>query len=232
MSSFKRIVPGFSVQAYQNNSVTSGPPKMKKKKKLLGTIKNPFSMLYGVPGFPFSTGNAGCVRWFIPLSSIDYNVYLPLLFHGIRESTYPYDNCAALALRDILDEPNCGSHVLEALPKIILPIRKALDTERWIVIIRTFMALQKIVTCDSRIGEALIPFFRYILPPFNRYLFINVEVLDDLNRKNVIVNVMDICRKTLNLLEIKGGLFAYTNIKNIIPTYEKTITLSKSCQAQ
>ncbi|XP_050431126.1 parkin coregulated gene protein homolog [Adelges cooleyi] len=215
-----RKVPGFCVQAYQKNTVTAGPPKTKKKPVGSTAVRTEFSILYGSPGFPLAVGSAGRVRWLIPVASVDYNVYLPLLFLGLREPAHPYGTCAALALRDMLDEPDCGCRVLEALPKIVFPIRQALDTGHWPIVVRTLKSLQKCATSDQMVGKALVPYYRQLLPPINKYLSIDEEVSDGLEA-NSRVNVMDLCAETLAVLERTGGSCAYINMKYVIPTYER-----------
>ena len=78
------------------------------------------------------------------------------------------------------------------------------------------------------IGEALVPYYRQILPIFNmfknkrRILLHNPVNLGDKidygQRKNE--NLSDLIQETLEVLEKHGGEDAYINIKYMIPTYE------------
>ena len=83
------------------------------------------------------------------------------------------------------------------------------------------------------IGEALVPYYRQILPMFNlfkekhckksrfvsRLIFlVNIgDKIDYAQRKNE--NLGDLIQETLEVFERHGGEDAYINIKYMIPTY-------------
>lgn len=72
------------------------------------------------------------------------------------------------------------------------------------------------------VGEALVPYYRQILPVFNIFKHKNVNVGDTIvysQRKRM--NIGDLIQETLELLEAHGGEDAFINIKYMIPTYER-----------
>lgn len=88
--------------------------------------------------------------------------------------------------------------------------------------------IQKLVLSSEMIGEALVPYYRQILPIFNMFknkrcknfvIVVNLgDKIDYGQRKNE--NLSDLIQETLEILEKHGGEDAYINIKYMIPTYE------------
>lgn len=74
------------------------------------------------------------------------------------------------------------------------------------------------------IGEALVPYYRQILPIFNIFRNCNKNIGDKIEydqRKRL--NLGDLIVETLELLEQTGGEDAFINIKYMIPTYESCV---------
>lgn len=74
------------------------------------------------------------------------------------------------------------------------------------------------------IGQALVPYYRQILPVLNIFVGHNRNLGDKIDyaqRKNNVPG--DLIQETLNLLEIHGGEDAFINIKYLIPTYESCV---------
>lgn len=71
-------------------------------------------------------------------------------------------------------------------------------------------------------GEALVPYFRQILPMFNLFRDININIGDkiDYDRHG---HIGDLVNETLQLLEKCGGPDAFINIKYMVPTYESCV---------
>jgi len=82
----------------------------------------------------------------------------------------------------------------------------ALNTRDPEVITITLKILQKLVTCASYVGEALVPYYRQILPIFNIYRQSNENLGDSIaysQRKKL--NLGDLIQETLELFEQTGG---------------------------
>jgi len=74
------------------------------------------------------------------------------------------------------------------------------------------------------IGEALVPYYRQILPIFNIYKNNNLNIGDKIDysqRKKLTLG--DMIQETLELFEQTGGEDAFINIKYMIPTYESCV---------
>ena len=84
--------------------------------------------------------------------------------------------------------------------------------------------LQRLVVSAELVGEALVPYYRQILPVLNLYKDINLNLGDRIEysqRKHL--NIGDLIHETLQLLERHGGEDAFINIKYMIPTYESCV---------
>ena len=153
---------------------------------------------------------------------MDYHHYLPIFFEGIREKIDPYRFLAVQGVFDMLDKG--GAKVLPVIPQLIIPIKTALNTMDIEIIAITLKILQALVTCSDTIGEALVPYYRQILPMMNMFKQVNNNLGDKIDysqRKGA--NIGDLIQQTLELFETHGGEDAFINIKYMIPCYESCV---------
>lgn len=100
----------------------------------------------------------------------------------------------------------------------------ALNTRDPDIIAVMLKVIQKLVLSGEMIGEALVPYYRQILPIFNIFRNSNKNIGDKIEydqRKRL--NLGDLISETLELLEQTGGEDAFINIKYMIPTYESCV---------
>ena len=100
----------------------------------------------------------------------------------------------------------------------------ALNTRDAEIISITLKILMALVTCSDTIGEALVPYYRQILPVMNLFKIKNSNLGDGIDysqRKGQ--NIGDLIQQTLEMFEIHGGEDAFINIKYMIPTYESCV---------
>ena len=117
-----------------------------------------------------------------------------------------------------------GAKVLPVIPQLIIPIKTALNTRDGEIIAIALKILQGLVTCSDTIGEALVPYYRQILPVLNLFKIRNQNLGDKIDysqRKGL--NLGDLIQQTLEMFEIHGGEDAFINIKYMIPTYESCV---------
>jgi len=117
-----------------------------------------------------------------------------------------------------------GSKILPVIPQLIIPLKTALNTRDADIIQITLKVIQKLVLSGEMIGEALVPYYRQLLPIFNLYKINNKNIGDKIEynqRKKL--NLGDLVQETLELLEQTGGEDAFINIKYMIPTYESVV---------
>lgn len=169
-----------------------------------------------------SHGTGNKIAWKVPVEQLDYHHYLPIFFDGIREKHDPYRFLAIQGVHDMLEHG--GNKVLPVIPQLIIPIKTALNTRDPDIISVVLKVIQKLVTCADMIGEALVPYYRQILPIFNIFKQKNVnsgDKIDYSQRKRQ--NIGELIQETLELLETTGGEDAFINIKYMIPTYESCV---------
>ncbi|CAH1405456.1 unnamed protein product [Nezara viridula] len=158
----------------------------------------------------------------VNINEIDYAYHLPLFFNGLCEVEYPYSYFAQEGIKDLL--LNGKKRVLPVLPQLILPIKNALNTKNRTIIAATLKILQVLVSNSETIGEALVPYYRQILPPLNLYKSLNVNIGADIDySQQKRENIGELVQETLEMLETYGGKDAFINIKYMIPTYESCI---------
>jgi hypothetical protein len=167
-------------------------------------------------------GTSNLISWKVDIEKPDYHHYLPIFFDGLREKEDPYRFWAVQGTYDMLEKG--GSKILPVVPQLIIPIKTALNTRDLEVMSTTLKVLQNLVLSGEMIGEALVPYYRQILPTFNIFKSKKLNTgheIDYSQRKRN--NVGDLIDETLEIFEIHGGEDAFINIKYMIPTYESCV---------
>jgi len=167
------------------------------------------------------------IEWKVEPERLDYVYHLPIFFDGLLEKQGPYNFLAYSGLQDMLNaargkEP---SLIAPAVPTLIVPLKRALNTRDNDIMCRCLNMIQLLVRVDNRVGELLVPYYRQLLPVFNLYRSNNKNLGDRIEysqRKRE--NMGDLIQETLELLEKNGGEDAFINIKYMIPTYESCVT--------
>lgn len=161
----------------------------------------------------------GKIAWKVEIDKLDYHHYLPIFFDGLREKEDPYRFLAVQGTHDMLDKG--GSKILPVVPQLIIPIKTALNTRDPEVIATSLKVLQALVLSAEMVGEALVPYYRQILPVFNIFRGKNLNIGDSIDysqRKRMCLG--ELISETLEIFEMHGGDDAFINIKYMIPTYE------------
>merc|ERR1712032_1718503 len=103
-------------------------------------------------------------------------------------------------------------------------MKTALNTRDPEIIATMLKVIQRTVLSGEMIGEALVPYYRQILPVFNIFKNKNQnmgDAIDYSQRKRM--NLGDLIEETLQVFEIHGGEDAFINIKYMIPVYESCV---------
>ncbi|RHW69970.1 parkin coregulated protein B [Trypanosoma brucei equiperdum] len=167
-------------------------------------------------------GASRTLSWRLNVSSLDYHHFLPIFFDGLRELEEPFIFVALQGCYDLLERG--GDKILPTIPQLIVPIKTALNTRHPTVIINVLKVLQKLVESADFVGQALVPYYRQILPVFNLYKNRNKNIGDRIDYSQTKrQNISDLVNETLHLLEQYGGEDAYINIKYMVPTYESCL---------
>jgi hypothetical protein len=166
------------------------------------------------------TGNE--IHWKVDPEKLDYHHYLPIFFDGIREKEEPYRFLAVEGSFNLLEHG--GQKIVNCIPQLIIPVKTALNTRDPEIICTMLKIIQQLVMSNNKVGEALVPYYRQILPIFNLFKTKNNHLGDsiDYGQKNRIC-IGDLIEETLQLLEQEGGEDAFINIKYMIPTYESSV---------
>ena len=165
------------------------------------------------------------IAWKVAIEKLDFHHYLPIFFDGLREIEMPY---AFLSEQGVYDMMQVGSSkVVPVIPQLIIPIKTALNTRDRSVIAKVLKVLQALVKCDHEqnlVGQALVPYYRQILPVLNIFIRKNDnlgDVIDYGQQKRG--NLGGLIMETLEAFEIHGGQDAFINIKYFVPVYESVI---------
>lgn len=162
------------------------------------------------------------IAWKVEIEKLDYHHYLPLFFDGLKEVKHPYEFFARQGSHDLLEHG--GSKILPVVPQLIVPLRDALDTRNVQILCTTLKIMQHLVLSCEMVGEALVPYYRQLLPILNIFKPKNLNCGDKIDysqQKNE--NVGDLINDTLEVFERYGGGDAFINIKYMIPTYESCL---------
>jgi len=162
------------------------------------------------------------IAWKVDIEKLDYHHYLPIFFDGLREKEDPYRFLAVEGAHNMLDKG--GSKILPVVPQLIIPIKTALNTRDREIISTILKVLQKLVLSGEMIGEAIVPYYRQILPVFNLFKASSKNLGDKIDYgQRLRQNLGELIDETLEIFEIHGGEDAFINIKYMIPTYESCV---------
>jgi len=164
----------------------------------------------------------GKIAWKVDIEKLDYHHYLPIFFDGLREKEDPYRFLAVQGVYDLLDKGN--AKILPVVPQLIIPIKTALNTRDHEIMCTVLKVLQALVLSGEMVGEALVPYYRQILPVFNLFRSCTKSLGDQMDygqRKRL--NLGELISETLEIFELHGGEDAFINIKYMIPTYESCV---------
>lgn len=221
----KTKTPPFSIQSYYRKDIRVDPPRKTGIFQPKSSIKSKFSYFYERGDFPIAVEHEAQynkIAWKVEIEKLDFHHYLPHFFDGLCDTRHPYKFLARQGVHDMLTHG--GHKVLPVVPQLILPIKRALQTKLPDVICSTLRLLQILVLCNELIGEALVPYYRQILPVFNLYKNKNKNLGDGIEYDQWKgENMGDMINFTLELFERYGGPDAFINIKYMIPTYESCI---------
>lgn len=169
------------------------------------------------------------LAWKVEIQKLDFHHYLPIFFDGLREEEQPYAFVAEQGVMDMLE--SAPHKVLPVVPQLIIPIKTALNTREKAVIVKVLKIVQALVNCDiavsggaGLVGQALVPYYRQILPILNIFINQNENLGDGIDygqRKRG--NLGDLIIQTLEQLEIHGGEDSFINIKYLVPTYQSVV---------
>ena len=200
-------------------------PKSGARKERKAVKKSEFKRFYDRGDLPIQVAFEGATRkvqWKVHFDQLDYHHYLPIFFDGIREQKEPYKFLARQGTYDLLTKGE--NRILSVIPQLIIPIKTALNTRNGEIVCEMLKVLQKLVVSADLIGEALVPYYRQILPVFNLLKNSNKNIGDQIDYgQQKKANIGDLIEETLELFEIHGGDDAFINIKYMIPTYESKV---------
>jgi hypothetical protein len=127
-----------------------------------------FRRFYERGDLPISIEHSGAgnrIQWKVDIEKLDYHHYLPIFFDGLREREEPYRFLAIQGTFDMLDHG--GPKILPVIPQLIIPLKTALNTRDPGILVVVLKVMQQLVVSGEMIGEALVPYYRQILPVLN-----------------------------------------------------------------
>jgi len=205
--------------------IPAGPPVCGAFKERANPPNTEFRRFYERGDLPIQVEHRGVhnrIGWKVDIEKLDYHHYLPIFFDGLREKEEPYRFLAVQGVFDMLE--NGGSKILPVIPQLIIPIKTALNTRDPSIICTVLKVLQQMVVSGEMIGEALVPYYRQILPIFNLFKSKNNNLGDGIDYSQQKRKTLgDLIVETLEMFEIHGGEDAFINIKYMIPTYESCV---------
>ncbi|XP_076445207.1 parkin coregulated gene protein-like isoform X2 [Babylonia areolata] len=216
------MIKGQCKQSEQFKGKVDGPPSAGAF-QMRSSPPTSFRKFYERGDFPIALehdtkGNK--IAWKVEIEKLDYHHYLPLFFDGLCETEHPWEFFARQGVHDMLEHG--GSKILPVIPQLIIPIKNALskrDAKRCMCTV--LKILQHLVVSADMVGEALVPYYRQILPVLNIFKNKNLNLGDGIDySQQKRENVGDLIQETLEVFERHGGDDAFINIKYMIPTYE------------
>ncbi|KAF4653438.1 hypothetical protein FOZ61_008985 [Perkinsus olseni] len=191
-------------------------------RKVTGGIDTGFRAFYGRSDMPFKMKHDGrkTLQWKVPPDTVDYSVVLPIFIDGIREVQPLFEFVAYEGAQELI-KMGGDDRLLPILSKLILPLKRALNSKDPKAMRKALHLIQVMVKSGEQIGEALVPYYRQLLPIFN--IFKGQRNMGDEMDFGSKRNLGAMIEDTLTVLETHGGEDAFINIKYMIPTYESRV---------
>ena len=228
-----------------SSSTRKPPPKEMPPPPVSGVFKKKparptlFRKFYARGDLPCCIKHAGGdklnkIVWKTNVYALDYHKLLPILFLGLQEKMQPYKTFALRGVGDFLDANKVevmengpeADKILTSIPFLIMPLKNALNTKDPDVILVALNAIQMLIKSDmtGMVGEALVPYYRQLLPVFNQFKNAYRNTLDGIDyAQNSRPDLGEVIQDTLELLEVNGGPNAFINIKYMVPTYQSVV---------
>ena len=155
----------------------------------------------------------------VDVKHLDYMYYLPIFFDGLKERREPYSYLALHGTLYLLKHG--GNKILPCVRDIVLPFKAALDSCDADSIAACMQIFQALVVSSDYVGEALVPYFKMLLPTCNKYCESRrVVVIDAAGKKQPLGELI---YDTLTLMERHCGPDAFINIKYMVPMFMKPV---------
>ena len=163
------------------------------------------------------------LQWLQDKEKLDYHHYLPIFFDGLREQEEPYRFLSVQGVFDLLNATKGTNKIVPVIPQLIIPLKTALNTKDKNVVRLILKVIQAMIRTGPLVGEALVPYYRQLVPTMALYRTHNENIGDKISYGQRSGRCMgDLVEETLMLMEETGGSDAFINIKYMIPTYEST----------
>jgi hypothetical protein len=181
-----------------------------------------FRVLYERGDIPVCVEHGGSLslKWRVDPASLDVVALLPIFLDGIRETEDPYRFLAVRGAQELLAV--AGERALAALPELVQPLRRALVTRDRAVVATASLLLQALVHGVPGAGEALVPYYRQLLPTLRLFARGAPHAGDGHAYGQRFLgprNLTQIVDDTLALLHRSGGPHALANIVYLVPTF-------------
>lgn len=166
----------------KTSSLLKPKEKPKPPKPISGAFKrrkitpSEFRRFYDRGDLPIAIDHKGTgneIQWKVEIEKLDYHHYLPIFFDGLREKVDPYRFLAVEGTLNLLERG--GSKIVNCIPQLIIPIKEALNTRDPEIVCTVLKVLQSLVVSNELVGEALVPYYRQILPVINLFKTKNIN---------------------------------------------------------
>lgn len=114
------------------------------------------------------------VCWLKRIEELDYYHILPLFIDGLREEEEPYQFLAYQGAIELLIHQSSQEKILPVIPQLIIPLKSksdlnldALNTRDQWIMCKAIKVLKFIALSGTSVGEALVPYYRQLLPILN-----------------------------------------------------------------
>ncbi len=164
----------------------------------------------------------------MPISKINYSVYLPLFIDGIREKLHPYKYVAIEGAKQLI-LGGISARILDSVPLVVRPLKVAMNTKDPTVLVEAIKILRMLTEVSPAVASALVPYYRQLLPVLSQFVGSTCkqykvgksdDYLDFAYGKQDFRTLPDLIQDTLRVLDATGGPDAFVNIKYMVPTFE------------
>jgi hypothetical protein len=171
-----------------------------------------------LPVFINFSGAKRRLEFRVSMDMLDYERLLPVFVEGLCETQEPYVFIAYEGVMAMLSSGNGRGRVLACVRNLVEPLRRALESREPLVVWRVCNVLKALVQSDDYVGEALVPYYRKLLPVLN-WFFTHPVSVRPFGTTEASVEMTYVVEEAMQMLEDTGGKHAPMNLRYMVPTF-------------
>eukprot|EP00002_Diphylleia_rotans_P011080 TRINITY_DN2197_c0_g2_i5.p1 TRINITY_DN2197_c0_g2~~TRINITY_DN2197_c0_g2_i5.p1 ORF type:complete len:392 (+),score=74.21 TRINITY_DN2197_c0_g2_i5:48-1223(+) len=204
------------------NPTNVPPPKtdLYEPKKIKHTAFQQYYKRGDIPARIHHGAALNSIAWAAEWNELNFELLIPIFVAGILEQEDPISFIARQGAVELIHHAAL-EEVVPLIPTLFPSILSALDTKHPQTMAWGLHLFNLLSAKDKLVADALVPYYRYLLPTIRMYIdrYIPVDETHEAKRRKFL-NFNEVLMQTLRIMEQYGGQEAIRLLKKAVPTYQ------------